>query len=976
MFERRIDPGGWDDHVAPVGHPQIVVGGPGTGKTEFLCMRIAQAVASGVPPSAIVVLTFSRLSVTDIRTRLFDVLGSASYQIQVSTYHSLANRLVEAHYGVIGWDRAPTVLTGPEHERFVMSVLTHERPEDWREMYRPILHTPAMASELTDFILRFHEQGGEIGDIDRSEIPEWQGIGGFLRRYYTELVANDRIDYGKLLNAAVQVLGAEPAISAQYRLVFADEYQDTSPIQAKLLFGLAASSKSLTVAADPYQSIYSFRGTDLHNVLDFPDVAAEALGEQVDRLVLTTSFRVPDEILTAAVNVTGRELPGAAGKVASVRDRGTVDTHVFDSPDAESEWIAADIERLHLADGVPLHRIAVFTRAAGDFHHRMAASLERRGIRHSLTVEQLEDQPVVRFVYDLVAAATDTGDDSHEVMRSVLLGPFVGAPPGAVNEIARIVDGGRSWAEAIRATLPRAGAVADLIASPTWASDIPAVEGLWHLWTHLPSLHLIASDDARTDDRRAWSAFAQVVARLGERAPKATLLDQHILASSSDIEADALFSFRAGSVEGVTIGTLHRAKGTEFDVVFIAHAVEGHLPDLRTRDSMLRTRLLNPRLPEDPAEYVQFRLSEERRLAYTAMTRATNRVVWTATEVDSPSEQLEPSRFLSQVGAPRRPARFDRPLTHRGFEAMLRSWLRNPEADEVDRLAALRVLGVAEQHGFVDQRLRYRTAHRGKDDSFVPHDHVTSPSQASTYDECPRRYALERFATHKEIESVYLRFGNLVHKVLEVAEQRAHDAGRIRSTVDEAEGILDEVWDELGFGDDGVGRSWRARALTTIATLYEKWPTSAEPVALEHPFDTELADTRWRGKADRIEHAAGNLTIVDYKTSKNPMTIDEAKESLQLGFYVLAAMADPTITAHGVVAGASFWYPSAKPRKDTIATRDFDMSNLGQIEERLIEIARAIRAESFAPVVNKNCDRCDFIAVCPAQKEGREAFAT
>jgi superfamily I DNA/RNA helicase len=91
---------------------------------------------------------------------------------------------------------------------------------------------------------------------------------------------------------------------------------------------------------------------------------------------------------------------------------------------------------------------------------------------------------------------------------------------------------------------------------------------------------------------------------------------------------------------------LHRAKGTDFDVVYIAHAVEGLLPDLRAKDSLLRTRLLNPRLPEDPLEYVQFRLNEERRLAYTAMTRATDRVVWTATELDSPSQQLEPSRFL------------------------------------------------------------------------------------------------------------------------------------------------------------------------------------------------------------------------------------------------------------------------------------------------------------------------------------------
>ncbi len=977
VFETRVDPDEWDAHVNAVDHPQIVVGGPGTGKTEFLCRRIAAAIAAGSPPASIAVLTFSRQSVNDIRTRLFVALGSASYQVQVSTYHSLANRLVEAHHDTIGWARLPKVLAGPEHERFVLDVLKDEDPEDWLPMYRPILHTRAMASELTDFILRFHEQGATAPDLARSEVPEWAGISGFINRYHAALEAADRIDYGKLLNDAVRVLEAVPSITGDYRHVFADEYQDTSPIQARLLFALASQHRTLTVAADPYQSIYSFRGTDLHNVLDFPATVAKALGTECDRLVLTTSFRVPDEILSAAVNVTGRELPGAAGRVASVRERGSIDAHVFDNPDAESEWIASDIERIHLTDGIPLDRIAVFTRSAGDFQSRIAASLERRGIPHGLTVEQLEDQPVVRFVHDLIAVTTAASDvDAADAVQSILLGPFVAAAPGTVNEIARRVDGGESWAEAIGSVLPRAAAIAEVIADPDWATGLPAAEGLWNLWMRLPGLRVIATDKTRIADRRAWSAFSQAVARFGERSDEGTLLDQHHLSSSSDIEADALFSFRSAPGQGVTIGTLHRSKGTEFDVVYIAHAVEGLLPDLRAKDSMLRTRLLNPHLPEDPAEYIQFRLNEERRLAYTAMTRATNRVVWTATALDGPSQQIEPSRFLSQVADPVKPARFDRPLTHRGYEAMLRRRLRSTATDDVDRLASLTVLAAASDHGFVDQRLRYGVAERGADSGFVDPGHVSSPSQANTYDECPRKYALERFGTRKDSESVYLQFGNLIHTVLERAEGGAVADGRRRSTLEEGLDHLDAVWPELGFGTDAVGAAWLRRARGVLENLYGKWPTSAEPLTLERELVADLDDTTWRGKADRIERVADNLTVIDYKTSKTPMTVSDAAKSLQLGYYIIAAGEDPEITSNGSVVGASFWYPSAKPRKDSIATREFDMSNLGEVRERLIEIARSIRAEEFEPVVNAHCDRCDFAAVCPAQKQGREAFST
>lgn len=978
VSEIRIDPSDWGDHVATPGHPQIVVGGPGTGKTEFLCRRIASAISAGTDPHAIVILTFSRLSVNDIRTRLFDAIGSPSYQVQVATYHSLANRLVEANYSSLGWQQAPAVLAGPEHEDFVLSVLKKEDPSRWADRYRSILGTNAMASELTDFILRFHEQNNTVADLARTEIPEWEGISGFLTRYNNELTASHRIDYGRLLNEAVAVVESDSNISDSYHHVFADEYQDTSPVQARILFGLSRTSRSLTVAADPYQSIYSFRGTDMGNVLGFPAKAFEALGGVADRLVLTTSFRVPQEILAAAVNVTGRELPGAAGKVASVRTKGSVESHIFGSPDSESEWIASDIERLHLVDGVDLNRIAIFTRSGGPFQQRVAASLERRRIPHGLTLEQLEDQPVVRFVYDLVASASgaQAETDVADTMRSLLLGPFVAAPHGAVNEVVADVEGGTSWPDAIATRIAHAGPLADLLRDPSWADSVPARTGLWQLWNALPQLHSIANDDDRISDRMAWSAFSQAVTRMGERAPKATLRDQQMLASSSDIEADALFSFRSGAASGVTIATMHRAKGTEYDAVYVAHAVEGLLPDLREKDSLLRTRLLNPHLPEERVEYMHFRLNEERRLAYTAMTRATDRVVWTATELDSKSEQIRPSQFLAQVASPTVPTSDATPLTHRGYEAMLRRTLRDPLADDVERLASLTVLADAVAHGFVDQAQRYGTAERGGDTGFIAPDHRSSPSQANTYSQCPRRYALERFATKKDSSSPHMTFGTLIHKVLEIAEAEVLESDAPRSTFERAIEILDEVWDELGFGDDSIGRAWYRRAEVVLTNLYEKWPNSADVVAVETDVRIDLADTSWAGKIDRVEVAAGKLTVVDYKTSRKSATVPEAKESLQLGFYLLAAQANDDLSGLGEVAAAEFWFPFSPPKVKSIVTREFDIEKLTNVREQLIDVAHGIRAEEFPAILGDGCDQCDFAHVCPARSEGREAFVS
>jgi superfamily I DNA/RNA helicase/RecB family exonuclease len=974
--EIRLVPDAWGENLTPPGLPQMIVGGPGTGKTEFLCRRIATAVSNGADPASLVALTFSRRSVNDIRTRLFTSIGSASYRVQVATYHSLANRLVEKHHAALGWSAPPVVLAGPEHERFVLSILEQEDPNEWRTSYRPILATPAMATEVTDFILRFHEQTMTIGDLERSSIPEWEGLGGFLHRYNEQLLATGRIDYGRLLNEAVIALETDPQLAENYAHVLADEYQDTSHVQARLLFALARPSRSLTVAGDPYQSIYSFRGADLDNVLNFPSKASAALDSPTERLVLTTSFRVPETIIDAAVAVTGRVLPGAAGKVDTIRKGGTVATHVFDNQDAESEWIAKDIERLHLVDGVALPRIAVFTRSGGDFQQRIAAALERRAIPHTLTLEQLEDQPIVRFVHDLIAAASTTdADEQADIVRSLLLGPFIEAATGTVNEVARHVNRGSTWADAIRSRVPVGHGLAGLIEDHQWATAESAETGLWHLWTNLPQLHNVAVDDAFVADRRAWAAFAQAVRRFGSRIPHATLRDQQILASASDIEADPLFSFRSMRTAGVMIGTLHGAKGTEYDVVYIANAVEGSLPDLRAKDSLLKTRLLNPHLPEDPAEYVQFRLSEERRLAYTAMTRATDKAVWTATVVDSPAEQVEPSRFLRQVGEPSEPAVEARPLTRRGFEAALRRSAYNPSASAVERLAALSVLGSGPDHGLAEPDHRYGVLEPGSDNGFVPADVRMSPSRASTYDECPRRFAFERFASHRDRSTPNMTFGILFHKVLELAEAEAIAAGERRSSLERALQLLDQVFDEYDLGPQAVAAAWKRRAVIGLEQLYSMWPGEGEPVRAEISLDVELGGTQWNGKVDRIERASAGLKVVDYKTSKQAARVADAAESLQLGFYILAALEDAELTQDEDVIAAEFWYPVAKPLKSGISRRSFDLAKLDDVKARLIEIALAVTEEDFPPTPNANCDRCDYQPVCPAQKEGREAFS-
>jgi superfamily I DNA/RNA helicase/RecB family exonuclease len=957
--------------VGLVGRPQLVVGGPGTGKTQFLCERIASAITTdGVAPESVLALGFSRRGAADLRKRLGELLGSPARRVRVTTYHGLAVELVEEHAHELGWDNPPAVLTGAEQEHLIAELLASEDPRMWPKTYRFLLGSEAMASEVTDFILRASEQGIDTGGIAAAGRDQWKALPEFIDRYNETLRRRGRTDYGRLLREAASVFRSGKDVARHIQLLVADEFQDTSPVQAELLFGLAEDTPDLLVAADPYQSIYSFRGADINNVFTFPSECEKRLGAAAERLILTTSFRVPENILSSAVSVTSRELPGGAGKVHSTRTGGVVACHEFTTTGAEAEWIASDIERVHIVDGVPLDRIAVFVRTQSTFIDETARALERRGIAHTYAEERLTDEPIIRFLHDLVTSTSDA-EDAGAALKRVLLGPFVGLTPGLVNSLP--VDSRDTWPQWIRTSIPQGTAIADLLETTGWAHDDPASSGLWTVWSTMPGLESVATSEEHTRDRSAWVAYTQVIERLGQRTPEMTLSDHVNLALSSDYEADPLFTVDASN--GVTLSTLHRAKGTDFDAVYVADAVEGQLPDLRARDSLLGVRHLNPNLPTGTGDYISFRLDEERRLAYTAMTRATARVVWTSTSASDEGAGRSPSRFMALV-APTTVAHSDQqPLTPRAFAAVIRRLVADPAASAVDRLSGMRFLIAhsAKQQDPSGPMDRYGVRERGTDEGVIPENLSLSPSKATSYATCPRRYVFERhLLTHIE-ENVHMRFGNLIHLVLEETETAAMRLHNTRGTAEDALEALDQLWEEHGLGNDSVGHAWKQRAISLLNDLYDNWPSSAEPVAVELKLPLVLAGTPWNGRADRVEASGDALRIVDYKTGM-PTTVADAAVSLQLGYYVLAAQNNTALAEAGTVDEASFWYPR-KTTKTSIVTRDFDRSNLDDVKAKLIAIGASIRAEEFPAMAGSHCRRCDVRTSCPTQSVGGEAFA-
>jgi superfamily I DNA/RNA helicase/RecB family exonuclease len=901
--------------------------------------------------------------------------------VEASTFHSLALRLVE-HKSP--GDR-PIPLTTPEQVGLVASLLSDEDPDSWPITYRGILKSRGFAAEIADFLMRCSERLLSPDDL-RARVKEradWRGIPGLFQRYRTNLADSGRTDYGTLLVSAVDFLGTQQGqdIASQYHFVYVDEYQDTSPAQAEMARLLAQPTNNLTVAGDPYQSIYSFRGAELRNVESFTQEHSDAR-----RIVLGHSFRVPAQIIGSALRVVaGGELPGAAGPVTPAEHQGSVETYIFDQETAEAEWIAREVEHLVRARGFDPSSIAILVRSKRELLNELSRSLERRSIPHDPPDGRLVDHPAIRLVNDVVTVALAGGDlmsappgqaaEANRAMRRILLGPSVSLGLGQERDVLRFrIQSLESWADVIRTQLSDHGSLADLVADSDWATTQSAADGFWHIWSVLPGLAEAALNDDRSDWRRALTAFSQVLQRQYDRDPNLSLAEYFDLVDEEGFEATPLLSYKADAPR-VTLTTLHQAKGLEFDAVFIANAVEGVFPDLRRSRRMLRPELLSPERATDVSAQHLFQIQEEMRLAYTAMTRARLRVVWTATEAGVDQGEFRPSRFLlaasgktslNELGSPSDAER--EPVTLLEGESMLRRALLDPSELQPRRLAAASILGSPPEAWWRAESFPGVTE-PGPDTPVLGDTFTLSPSQADSYARCPRRYVLERRLRLSGTSSPYAHFGSLVHKALEDSESEVVGTDESHASLESALDHLNRVWEDASFGSQELDAAWLEQGVAALTHLYENWPTpDAKPIGLEEKVQATVEGVVWNGVVDRIEESDTGIRIVDYKTSKSPPAVEPTKSSVQLGFYASAL----PITSDKEIIEASMWFPRATGKK--VVQRSLDLDRMDDIKAEMARITAAIRDERWDPEPSDDCKRCDFRNSCPAWPEGRGAY--
>ena len=470
----------------------MIIAGPGTGKTRTLTHRLAAAVAEqGVPAEACLALTFTRRAAEEMRERLAALLGRRAGRLTVTTFHGLGLMILRECHELAGLTADFTVAD----EKAALEV----------------------AAELAG-----SSRGGRALLADAAADPQAREV---LRQ---GLAARDLVDFDGLIELAVEVLDAGPAVAARLRArwprISVDEYQDIDAAQYALLRLLAGDGTGLTVIGDPDQAIYRFRGADVGFFLrfgqDYPGAGTAAL---------SANYRSGPAIVAGALQaiapatlVPGRVLRAARGDVPSTKIR----FHEAADPAGEAAWIAEAIDRL--LGGSSFHSLDS-GRADGHGHGGIGLA--------DIAVLYRTDAQAASLGQGLARAGLPFQKRSHDLLER---------RPGVSEILRELPSGGTAVASQLRAAVSRLAAAAE--AARTAAGGRGGLSG--------------------TDLRTAGEVLAPLARRCGDD------MEQFRTEIALGAEVDALDP----RADAITLLTMHAAKGLEFEVVFLAGCERGLLP--------------------------------------------------------------------------------------------------------------------------------------------------------------------------------------------------------------------------------------------------------------------------------------------------------------------------------------------------------------------------------------------------------------
>ena len=930
--------------------PQLVVAGPGTGKTEVVTRRVAWLIATRrARPREILALTFTDAAAEEMQARVDLLVPYGHAGAAIPTFHALGDRLVREYAFELGLPGDVRLITRAE----AVVLLRDNLFALGLDRYRPLGDPTRFLGALVDLFGRAKEEGidparladyaalvaaralDEAGHDASAALAEQQAA---YSAYQLLLARHGLIDHGDQLALAGRLLAERPSVRQEvlgrYRYLLVDEFQDMNRAQVDLLFALTPAGRNVTVVGDLDQAIYTFRGAAGDNARRF----AEA-NPDLSRVVLRRNYRSRDPIIRAATRLIGYgPRPHVEGQgappivVRRARRPLPVSLQVYATPEDEAEGVASRVAA-RIEDGAAARDVCVLARSNAEIEP-LRRSLNLHGVPvRTRTPADFFALPEVRPLVAVLRCVADP-TDSIELYVLATSWPYL---LGGERLTGLLADARRAR-QPLWSVLCRLADDASVPASDTFAAaarrlvtDVRAAIELSHqrtagelLYDHLRRsgrlARLAAEDDA---------AAPRLVARFFDlvRSRSTLLADARIAALVPHLDelievGDETADVGPLDFDAVSVLTVHRAKGLEFRYVYLTGLVDGRFPVHGRPPAMsVPWHELHGVMPDEAED----RLSEERRLCYVAMTRPMDELVLSSHETGPGGRgRRRPSPFIAEA--------LDLPVDKTSEPRKGRLPLIAPPA----AAAAPHCLAELPPSPF-------------------------SFSMLEEYLDCPERYRLRHVVGLPIPAHHSLTYGRALHAAVAWFHLRvaAGDAPSEQALFDEfrrgwlSEGFLSREHEEARFSAGlRTLAGFRTRALGNTAPV----------VAVERPFEFTLDGMQIRGRIDRLDQDERGSVIIDYKSSEvraQRKADDKARDSLQLQTY---ALAHEQRTGELPIAMQLHFLESGLVGETTP-----EPARLAKARHQLRGAIAGVAAQQFAPRPNPvACGYCPFRQVCPS----------
>lgn len=654
--------------------PLLVLAGAGSGKTRVLTYRIAHMIADeGVRPWQVLAITFTNKAAAEMRERL-SALVPSTRGMWVCTFHAMCVRILREDAELIGYRPNFSIYDDDDSRRLVRDIMG-DLDIDPRQL--PLNAIRSIISNAKSALVTADEMEA------RDDSPAYAKAARVYRALERRLARANAMDFDDLLTKTFELLSKHPEVLERYqerfRQISVDEYQDTNHVQYAITNLLASKYRNLMVVGDDDQSIYSWRGADIKNILafekDYPDARVVKLEQ---------NYRSSGHILAAANAVVAHNARRKEKRLFTDRGDGER-VRVFQAADERDEgrWIGAEIERLHDA-GTSYDDVAVFyrtnaqSRILEDMFLRAGVPykivggtrfFDRAEIRDvmaylKLVVNPDDDVSALRVVNTprrgigttsvrkIQAYALESGCSFLTAAQLCVAetGLLSAKVRGALGEFVSMVEQGRHMTgdlrDVVEAIIDRTGLIQALRAENSIEAD-GRIENIQEFFgvaaefdethddvaTTLESLRQLRAAGALGPDLPAALVSEVEAEGTVPGAPAPQVAAEKLPALMEWLALRSDLDSLAGQSRAITMMTVHSAKGLEFPVVFVAGMEEGIFPH---------------RAHDGEGDLIE----EERRLAYVAITRAERRLYLTyatTRRVYGTVEAYPRSRFLNEI---------------------------------------------------------------------------------------------------------------------------------------------------------------------------------------------------------------------------------------------------------------------------------------------------------------------------------------